>query len=52
MSSHKATGAGQIVEAFALAIQDFLIFYQHQVNELSQKAAKRRQDENQLLFKG
>ena len=41
-----------VVEAFALAIQDFLIFYQHQVNELSQKAAKRREDENKLLFKG
>ena len=38
MSSHKATGAGQVVEAFALAIQDFLIFYQHQVNELARKA--------------
>jgi hypothetical protein len=29
MSSHKATAAGQIVEAFALATQDFLVFYQH-----------------------
>ena len=42
MSSHKSTGAGQIVEAFALAIQDFLIFYQHQVNELENKARQHR----------
>jgi hypothetical protein len=27
MSSHKATAAGQTVEAFAMAIQDFLMFY-------------------------
>ena len=50
MSSHKATGAGQIVEAFALAIQDFLIFYQHQVNELAKKARLRKQEESALLF--
>ena len=52
MSSHKASGAGQVVEAFALAIQDFLIFYQHQVNELSQRAAKRWTEEDRLLFGG
>ena len=43
MSSHKSTSAGQVVEAFALAIQDFLIFYQHQVNELDRKARDHRQ---------
>jgi len=42
MCSHKSTGAGQVVEAFALAIQEFLIFYQHQVNELDRKAKAHR----------
>lgn len=44
MSSHKRQGAGQVVEAFALAIQDFLVFYQHQVNELERKAKDHRED--------
>ena len=50
MSSHKATAAGQIVEAFALAIQDFLTFYQHQVNELAKKAEMRKQEEARQIF--
>ena len=46
MSSHKATDAGQVVEAFALSIQDFLIFYQHQLNELQKKAELFREEQN------
>ena len=42
MSSYKSKGAGQVVEAFALAIQDFLLFYQHQVNDLERKAIQQR----------
>ena len=44
MVSHESKEAGQVIEAFALAIQDFLIFYQHQVNELDRKAKAHRQD--------
>ena len=44
MASQQSKEAGQVVEAFALAIQDFLIFYQHQVNELERKARSHRQN--------
>ena len=52
MSSHKSKGAGQVVEAFALAIQDFLVFYQHQVNELENKARAHRAVLEAPLSKG
>ena len=51
MSSHKTVEAGQVVEAFSLAIQDFLIFYQHQVNELESKLKAHRQIEDDTLSK-
>ena len=49
MSSHESRGAGQVVEAFALAIQDFLIFYQHQVNEIEGKARAHREEHDKSL---
>jgi len=39
-----------MVEQFCFAIHDFLMFYQHQMNDISSKVLVRRQHEAAQLF--
>jgi hypothetical protein len=42
--------AGQMVEQFCFAIHDFLMFYQHQINDIASKVLVRRQHEAAQFF--
>lgn len=44
MTSPEAEGVGLSVQAFSIAISDFLVFYQYQINELQTKYRLLRQD--------